>query len=138
METPSRIRTAAMCAALLILPGVAAAQDQRAVLELLVNDIAKGEALVVLRDGDALIGVARLREAGVQGFDGARETVDNDELVSLASLAGALTFAVDERDLRLVITASPNLLGERVRTFRTAAPSDMVYRSDTSAFVNYA
>ena len=73
----------ALCATLL-LPTIAAAQAQRAVLELQVNGVAKGEALVVLRDGDALVSVTRLEEAGLRGFRGAREALDGEALVSLA------------------------------------------------------
>ncbi len=138
MTIVARLRTLAVCALLLAAARPAAAQEQRAVLELLVNGVAKGEAVVVLKDTDALIGVARLREAGIAGFQGTRQMSGSEELVSLASLASAVTYSIDERDLRLVLTVSPSLLGESVRRFGSAAPREMIYRSDSSAFVNYA
>ena len=132
-----RLRTFALCAAALTAPASAAAQDQRAVLELLVNAVPRGEALVVLRGDDVLVGVQRLAEAGLQGLAGVREAIDDETMVSLASLAGSLSFSVDERDLRLNITATSGHLGHTVRKFGGGAPPDMLYRSDPSAFLNY-
>ena len=138
MSASSAFWTLAACVAVLAAPAIRAAEDQRAVLELVVNEVPKGEAFVVLRGADALVGVARLREAGLDGFAGERETIDGEEMVSLQSLAASVTFSIDERDLTLVLTAAVPLLGERVRTLGSGAPPDMVYRSDTSAFLNYA
>jgi outer membrane usher protein len=124
--------------AVLVVPAAAAAQDQRALLELVVNSVSKGETFVVLRGRDALVGVLRLRDAGLQGFGGARETIGGETLVSLASLADDVTFTVDERELRLILVVSPALLGRSVRSYGTAAPPDITYRSDMSGFLNYA
>ena len=139
MPRAAPLRVIALCVAVaLLVPAVGAAQDQRALLELVVNGVSKGEALVVLREREALVGVARLREAGLQGFGGVRDTIGGEELVSLASLSGYVTFSVDERGLRLIITAIPSLLAQSVRSYGSAAPLDLTYRSDTSGFVNYA
>jgi outer membrane usher protein len=105
---------------------------------MIVNGVPKGEVLVVLRDADALIGVGRLNTAGMRGFEGTRETIGNDELVSLASLAPAVTYVVNERDLTVTLTAPPELLGETRQDLATGAPAHLVYRSDASGFVNYA
>jgi len=123
---------------LLLLPVTAAAQDQRAVLELVVNEVPAGESLVVLRGADVLVGVDSLRAAGIHDFAGIRSTFGGEEVVSLASLAPGVTFRVDERDLRLYLTADTALLGRHVRDLSPAAPADLVYRADTSGFVNYA
>jgi len=131
-------RWIAALAWLLLLPAAAAAQDQRAVLELVVNEVTSGESLVVLRGTDVLVGVEALRAAGLQEFGGARTTVGGEEVVSLASLAPAVAFRVDERDLRLYLTADTVLLGRHVRNLSQAAPAGIVYRADTSGFVNYA
>jgi outer membrane usher protein len=139
MPRAARLREVALClTAVLVVPAGVAAQDQRALLELVVNSVSKGETLVVLRGRDALVSVARLRDAGLQGFGGARETIGLETLVSLASLADDVAFTVDERELRLILVASPTLLGRSVRSYGTAAPADITYRSDTSGFVNYA
>jgi outer membrane usher protein len=126
--------------ALLILlsPSAVRAQSQRAVLEILVNQVSAGESLVVLRGADALVGVQTLEDAGLQGFDGEREPIGAQEFVSLRSLAPAVSFRVDERDLRLHITADPSLLGQQVRDLYFGAPKDLVYKANTSGFVNYA
>lgn len=131
-------RLLGVCLCLLVVPSLAAAQDARAILELVVNDVAAGEAPVVLRGSDVLIGVGVLTEAGLRAFDGEREQVGGEDLVSLASLAPAVSFRVDERDLRLHLTAHPELLGARVRDLYAGAPVGLVYKANTSGFLNYS
>jgi outer membrane usher protein len=122
----------------LLMPQLAAAQNQRAVLELVVNRVSAGESLVVLRGSDALVAVDSLQDAGLRGFAGQRETIAGREFVSLSSLAPDVAFSVDELDLRLTLTATPDLLGRTVRDLWSGAPADLVYRRDTSSFVNYS
>jgi outer membrane usher protein len=122
----------------LLIPQRAAGQDQRAVLEVILNRVASGESLVVLRGNDALVPVETLEKAGVRGFAGRRDTLSGEEFVSLASLAPGLTFSVDEIELRLTITASPELLGQTVRDLWSGPPANLVYRKDTSSYVNYS
>ena len=77
-------------------PSMMRAQSQRAVLELLVNQVSVGEALVVLRGSDVLVGIQALTDAGLQGIAGEREPVGGQEFVSLSTLAPAVSFRVDE------------------------------------------
>ena len=133
-----RLCTALLALLVLLSPSVARAQSQRAVLEILVNQVSAGESLVVLRGSDALVTVQTLEDAGLQGFEGEREQIGAQEFVSLSSLAPTVSFSVDERDLRLHITADPSLLRAQVRDLYFGAPKDLVYKSSTSGFVNYA
>ena len=112
-------------------------QDQQAIFELVVNGVTHGDTLVLLRGDDVLIGTTSLSNTGLQTFTGRREQVAGQEFVSLKSLSPALTFAVDERDLRLRVDAASQLLPTRVRDLRSLPPRDLTYRSDRSAFVNY-
>jgi outer membrane usher protein len=130
---------ASLClVAFLLFPRLVTAQDQRAVLELIVNRVSAGEALVVMRGNDALVSVDALQKAGLRGFKGRRDAIGGDEFVSLTSLAPQVTFSFDELELRLSLTASPELLGLTVRDLTTGAPADLVYRKDTSSFLNYS
>jgi outer membrane usher protein len=118
--------------------GPAAAQDQRAFLDVTVNGVSKGDTLVVLRGDDALVGVDMLTQAGLHGFEGRRETIGSDAFVSLASLAPRVTFTFSEADLRLTLTVHPDLLGVTVKDMQSREPAGLVYRSAPSGFVNYA
>ncbi len=122
----------------LLTPSVIRAQNQRAVLELLINEVSVGESLVVMRGSEVLVGTQALTEAGLQGFTGVREMIGGQEFVSLVSLAPAVSFRVDELELRLYITASPELLGQRVLDLYSGTPRDLVFKANTSGFVNYA
>jgi outer membrane usher protein len=131
-------RLAALFLLALLTPALVAAQDQRALLEIVVNEMPSGESLVVLRGNDVLIPTATLTKAGLSGFKGRRDVVAGEEFVSLASLAADVSFSVNELELRLSITANPALLGRTIRDLASGAPSDLVYRRDTSSYVNYA
>jgi outer membrane usher protein len=126
-----------MCV-LVLVPAIAAAQDQRAMLELVVNRVAAGESIVVIRGADALVPITGLTQAGLGGFKGQRETIGGQEYVSLSSLAPDLSFTIDELELRLSITAAPELLGRTIHDLRSGAPANLVYRRDTSSYLNYA
>lgn len=125
-------------AALLMSPSKTLAQDQRAILEVVINGVASGETMVVLRAEDALVGVTYLREAGLRGFAGRRETGSEGELVSLASLAPQVHFSIDEENLKLTLDAHPDLLGRQVRNLWNRGPADLQFKADTSGFVNYS
>jgi len=138
---PTLITTRVACVCLfafLLFPRWSDAQDQRAVLELIVNRVPSGESLVVLRDHDALVPVETLQTAGLRNFSGNRDTLGGQELVSLKSLAPGVAFSVDEIELRLTLTANPELLGLTVRDLWSGRPANLIYRKDTSSYVNYS
>ena len=75
---------------LLGLTGPAVAQPsetERAILQVSVNGVERGEVVVLLRSPDVLVRVVDLERAGLIGFGGRRETVGSDVYVSLISLA---------------------------------------------------
>jgi outer membrane usher protein len=137
LKTPRRL-LALIALSVLLTPSAVRAQSQRAVLDVLINEVAVGESLVVMRGSEVLVGTQALTDAGLQGFAGNRELIGGQEFVSLTSLAPAVSFRVDELELRLYITASPELLGQRVYDLYSGAPRDLVFKANTSGFVNYA
>src|SRR6185437_17123027 len=92
------------------------ADEQRAVLTIRVNTVAKQEATVTLRDGDVLVARTDLEQAGLLGFpfNGAGKP---DDLIPLSSLKPALTFHVDDVSLSLDLTVTPEHLGGTVVNF---------------------
>ena len=90
-------------------PADARADDQRALLSMTINQVEKGEVLVVLRGQDVLVGVRTLEELGIHSFTGSRESIGGETFVSLGSLAPAITFEFDERALALRLSARPAL-----------------------------
>ncbi|MHC5595080.1 MAG: fimbria/pilus outer membrane usher protein [Nostoc sp.] len=114
------------------------AQEQKAILQLTVNQVSQGEVFVVLRQSDILVRPSDLQKARLQGFAGIQETINNEIYVSLASLAPNLRYQFDENNLTLNITAQPQLLGSTSVNLGNEPPKDIVYSKDTSAFLNYA
>jgi outer membrane usher protein len=112
--------------------------DERALLTLFVDDGDRGETEVVVRDKDILVSVAALEKAGIHSFAGTREVLNGKPMVSLASLAPAITYKFDDRDLTLRISAGVNLLATHNLNLELQKPPDLVFRSDTSAFFNYS
>jgi hypothetical protein len=85
-----------------------------------------------------MVPLETLHKAGLRNFEGLRETLGGQEMVSLKSLAPGVTFSVDDIDLRLTLTTSPELLGLTVRDLWSGRPANLVYRKDTSSYVNYS
>lgn len=102
-----------------------------------INQVDRGEVLVVLRGPDVLVAVQTLEALGLHSFTGSRESMGGETFVSLASLAPGLTFEFDERALALRLSAQPELLGLLERNLASGRP-EIEFRRDTSAFANYA
>ncbi|HKC60217.1 MAG TPA: fimbria/pilus outer membrane usher protein [Myxococcales bacterium] len=126
--------------ALLLLAGAArAAQDQPVYVDLYVNEAPKDSILVRLRGDDVLAPVADLERDGLTGFTGQREEIDGKTHVALRSLAPGIVFRFDEPSLELRLTAQSQLLPvTRLDLAPVQRPRDLVLRTDTSAFANYA
>jgi hypothetical protein len=114
------------------------AADPRAILELTINEIKKGEVVVFLREPDVLVRVKDLEAAGIKSFAGRREHILGDDYVLLNSLAPQVTFKLDDRDLTLSLTVQPSLLGYNLLEMQPNKPPDIVYSEDTSGFFNYS
>jgi outer membrane usher protein len=129
-----------LCApALLAQPGL----DQRAYLELFVNDLSRDTVLVYLRGAeqpdDALIAVEDLQKAGLHGLKGTREMHDGREFVSLRSLGPDVTFKLDSEALAVRVRATTELLEATSLDLKPVQrPPNMVLRRDTSGFFNYS
>ena len=113
--------------------------DQRAILNLSVNLVDKGEVFVVLRGGDILLPVAALEGAGIRDMVGDRETFAGQLHVSLRSLAArGLAFTFDDRALTLKLTAPAAGLGTTVIDLGPRRPDGIITGQAGGAFVNYA
>jgi len=133
----------ALCLAigLLVLASVdaaTAAQDRRALLDLRVNLVSKGEVLVVLRGTEVLVRTKDLSEAGLRSFGGTRETIRGEEFTVLSSLAPSVDYQLDETNLRLDLTARPDLLNKSRINLGSVKPADITYSHETSGFLNYS
>jgi len=119
-------------------PPPAQFDDQVALVTLQINTMDKGEILVAIREKDTLVDAQALRDAGVKlkPIDG--EVIRGHELVSLAALAPDVTGQLDIEGLALKLTARAEALATTVINLQPGAPKEMVYREDTSAFVNYS
>ena len=113
-------------------------QPQRALFDLVVNHVDKGEVAVVLIADEVWMPVASLEGADVRRFSGDRQTLHGVPSVRLGSLVPQIVFALDERELTLRLTVQPDhLSGTRV-SLATGAPAGIIYSRATSGFVNYA
>jgi outer membrane usher protein len=120
-------------------PAAAKNQDQRAALELVLDQVDKGPILVIIRGKEILASAAALEQAGIKLAAGPRESVDGTTFVLLSSLAPAITYRFDDQTLVLNLTVKPQSLAANSIDLSTRSrPSDFVYRQASSAFVNYA
>src|SRR5207302_11180091 len=80
-----------------------------------------------------------VKDSTYRPIPGAREVpVGARTLVSLSSLAPAVTYRLDIEQLGLFITIDPHYLRGKTINLRSAPPTDMEYHKDTAGFVNYA
>jgi outer membrane usher protein len=108
-------------------------------LDLVVNGVPKATVLVHLSGAEAWIAVDDLERAGLKVDGGDRIEHAGRSLVSLASLAPAITFLVDEAGLAVRVTAKQALLGRtRLDLYRLERPAGLLHREAPSAFLNWA
>jgi outer membrane usher protein len=115
--------------------GIASAADERAVLTLRVNTVAKFEVTVTLRDDDVLIRRSDLDAAGIRGFT--YSGANTNDLISLKGLGPALKYSVDDKALALDLTVTTDHLA--VSSFNYRDQSDLsLSKPARSAFLNYS
>ena len=113
-------------------------QQQRAIFELVVNQVAKGQIDAVLIGEEVWVPVNSLEDAGVREFSGQRQTRHGSAFVRLGSLAPRIIFELDERELMLRITVQPDHLAATQVSMAIGAPAGIIYSRATSGFLNYA
>ena len=94
--------------------------------------------MVRLRPGDVLVRIADLEGAGLHDIGGQRDIAAGEFYVSLASLAPAITYVLDEQALALRLTVLPTLLSPTVLDLQPSRPLGILDSQEASAFVNYA
>lgn len=109
----------------------------RAVLDLTVNTVARGEIEVRLDGDDVWVALDGLTAAGVRVPAGVRDTVDGRTFVSLRSLGRGLTYRLDENALTLTLDVDPAWLGRTVVTLSSARPPGLSVTRAPSGFLNY-
>jgi outer membrane usher protein len=119
-------------------PTVLRAADQRAILELKVNEVNKGEVSVLLRDTDVLVRLKDLQAAGLKALPESDEVIRGETHVPLSSLAPHVTFEVDEKALSLNLIAQASIMGFNRFDVQPNRPSGIGYSEDSSGFVNYS
>jgi outer membrane usher protein len=124
-------------AACFTLAAPARAADQRALLDLWLNQADKGEVAVVLRGSDVLVDPADLDRAGMVDIGGKHERTAGGETVSLASLAPTVSYRVDEATLALRVEVPARMLRTTFVNLGRERPAGIEQRRDTSAFLNY-
>ena len=111
---------------------------QRVLMPVAVNGVSRGEFLAFVENDDVLILAADLERMGVRGFTGRRIPAPEGELVSLASLAPEIAFALDSDSVSLELTTDPRYLGKKTVNLKPERPDSITYSTDSSAFLNYS
>ena len=112
--------------------------EHRAILELYVNEVRKGEVMVIFRGQEVLVHVDDLKGTGLDLLAGAATAIGGKQFVSLSSLTPAVAYRFDEAKLALRVSIDPSLLGTTTVRLRKTQPADLTYMSSPSVFVNYA
>ena len=116
-------------------PPTPAAAEQRAILEVFVNGLTKGEALVVFDGPEGYVKPEALEEVGIKRLSGRRKAIGGADYIVLSSLAPDVTFRIDEAALSLHLTVAADLLGSTVVDLKRARPLNMTYSRNASGFM---
>jgi outer membrane usher protein len=114
----------------------ALAQDDQTFVDVTLNGVDKGQAVVVLVGNDVLMLPKNLDAYGIPNANGQRRTFGDDSYVSLNSLAPAVRFTTDMVNFRLDLTVAASQFGAHDITLQpqSGTPGD----PHPSAFLNYA
>ena len=113
--------------------------DERAIFELLVNEVPKGEAVLLIKKDSVWIEQQALDRLELRGLDGAgkRTTVGGETYVDLSSLGPKLRFALNDASFQLRLDGAPELLGKSRVDLGTRGPAGLEFRRNASALINY-
>ena len=121
-----------LAAAMAILPMAAFSAEQRARLELRIDQKRFDSTEVIFRGDDIMVRLSDLKAAGIESSGGRVETLYGVQHVSLKSLAHELSFELNEADLSLRITSMPSANNSKPSS-TSPAPHAPVVRSATAA-----
>jgi outer membrane usher protein len=110
----------------------------RAFVTLHVNTLDQGETVAILREKDVLVPISALEQGGIHGLGGKRETVNGQVFVSLASLAPAVIYTLNQDSLELDVTVQPKFLPSIQLDLVRARPANVEYTGSRSGYLNYA
>ena len=132
------IVTAALVVVTTAAPALA---QERSIWALVINDEPKGDIEIVLTADGPWVDPAVLVAAGVSKMpDGRRQAFAPDTIlrVLLASLAPQITFTLDEAEIRLIISADPELLTATELAISNPRPPGWKISSNNATFLNYS
>jgi outer membrane usher protein len=110
---------------------------ERSIWQLVLNEIARGDVIVVLDGTDVWVPARAFEEAGIKSLDGAQRELFGERHVLLNSLAPMVRFELDEASIRLLVTASPNLFSSQTYSVLPSRPPGLEYRRSFSTVLNY-
>src|SRR4051812_5483888 len=123
------------------LSAVPATAQDRSIWALVVNEEPKGDIEIVLTPEGPWVDPTAITNAGVRRLPEGERRVFAPETrarVSLASLAPAVTFRLDEGDIRLLLSADPSLLSDTAIEISNPRPPGWTVKSNNAAFLNYS
>jgi outer membrane usher protein len=126
-----------LTALLLVAPMQEQPQVQRAILELVVNEVVGGEVRVYLIELEIWVRVDDLAAAGLADFEGTRREFDAVEHVELGSEPD-FSAEVDMSSVSLRLTAHPRFFETSRIEMVDPRPKNLEFKRSTSAFLNYS
>ncbi|HEU4685810.1 MAG TPA: hypothetical protein VFS39_14985 [Nitrospira sp.] len=128
-------------AGMLLLSTTVFAQSQagdRAVLQLFVNEVDKGEVQALRRATDLLVRTSDLQAAGIDLSGTRQEFMGKDSFTSLDSLSPGTSYEFDEKELVVRLRGQAGMQHRTTVNLSPTSPPGTLYSHDTSFFLNYA
>jgi outer membrane usher protein len=109
----------------------------RAPFTLVVNEVEKGQAMVVLKNGDVFVLRSDLKDVEVTIPFGQDEVIDGAPMLSLKSVSPPVSYELDEQRIVLRLTVPVKFL-PTTRVDLSSAPPQVQHQTGTSMFWNYS
>jgi outer membrane usher protein len=123
---------------LFLLPYSPAHGKETIILNIIVNEVKKGEFFVIMTEtGDFFIKTEDLKQIGFRDPGGTVYEIDNELYTALNSIE-EVEYTLDEKDLSLKITAAPFHFEKTAIDLKPPRQSNVFFTRDTSAFLNYS
>ncbi len=115
------------------------AEEQKVLLDLSINQVAKTPVLAILNGEQILLKTRDLETAGLDDFEGEQTLINGESYTVLNSLTPILSYQINLEKFTINLTVQANYLKTNIIDLSLSnRPENLIYTEDSSFFLNYS
>jgi outer membrane usher protein len=115
------------------------AEEQKVLLDLVINQNKQNSILVILDEEKIWVKTQDLESAGLENFTGEQKLIKGENYTALNSLNKILNYQINLEKFSLDLTVQTDYLKLNIiDLYQSNRPDNMVYTEDSSFFLNYS